>query len=130
MGLSGSGKTTLTKELLKILPNSESFNADEIRTQYNDWDFSDQGRIRQCERMKKLAEESKANYVICDFIAPTNEIRQKFNADFLVFVDTIDSCKYKDTNNIFEKPSKYDIRVDSKHAVYWAFQIKKELQSK
>jgi adenylylsulfate kinase len=102
MGLSGSGKTTLTKELLKILPNSESFNADEIRTQYNDWDFSDQGRIRQCERMKKLAEESKANYVICDFIAPTNEIRQKFNADFLVFVDTIDSCKYKDTNNIFK----------------------------
>lgn len=128
MGLPGSGKTTLAKELIKLLPNSEWFNADTIRQQYNDWDFSVSGRLRQCERMKTLANASNAEYVICDFIAPTNAIREQFNADFLVFVDTQDSSKYDDTNKLFEKPQSYNIRVDSKHAVYWANQIKNNLK--
>jgi adenylylsulfate kinase len=128
MGLPGSGKTTLAKELIKLLPNSEWFNADTIRQQYNDWDFSVGGRLRQCERMKTLANTSNADYVICDFIAPTNAIREQFNADFLVFVDTQDSSKYDDTNKLFEKPQSYNIRVDSKHAIYWANQIKNILK--
>lgn len=127
MGLSNAGKTTLADELAKILPNSERFNADEIRKKYNDWDFSFIGRMRQCDRIKKLAENSTAKYVICDFIAPTEKIRKNFNADILVFVDTVDNCEYNNTNKIFEKPSKYDVRVDSKHAVYWSRQIKREI---
>jgi adenylylsulfate kinase len=127
LGLPGSGKTTLANELIKILPNLEWFNADEIRKQYNDWDFSDQGRLRQCNRMKQLAEQSNAKYVICDFVAPTEEIRKIFNADFTVFVDTINQSKYNDTNLIFEKPIKYDIRIESKHAVYWSTQIKHQI---
>ena len=127
MGLPNSGKTALAKKLVKILPNSEWFNADEIRKQYNDWDFSDQGRIRQCDRMKRLAEDSKADYVICDFVAPTNEIRKYFRADLMIFMDTIDRCEYENTNKIFEKPSNFDVRVDSKHAYYWATQVKKAL---
>lgn len=127
MGLPSSGKTTLAKELIKILPDVEWFNADVIREKYNDWDFSDKGRQRQCERMKKLADNSKAEHVICDFVAPTKEIRKYFNADLMIFVDTIDRSEYENTNNIFEKPSNYDIRVESKHACYWAIQIKKDL---
>ena len=127
LGLPGSGKTTLANELIKILPNLEWFNADEIRKQYNDWDFSDQGRLRQCNRIKQLAEQSNAKYVICDFVAPTEEIRKIFNADFTVFVDTINQSKYNDTNLIFEKPIKYDIRIESKHAVYWSTQIKHQI---
>lgn len=127
MGLPNSGKTTLARELAKILPNSEWFNADEIRKQYNDWDFSDQGRIRQCDRIKRLAEDSKADYVICDFVAPTNEIRKYFRADLMIFMDTIDRCEYENTNKIFEKPNNFNVRVDSKHAYYWATQVKKAL---
>jgi adenylylsulfate kinase len=127
MGLPNSGKTTLAKELSKILPNCEWFNADVIRKQYNDWDFSDQGRMRQCDRMKYLAENSKADYVICDFVAPTKQIRKYFKADLMVFMDTVDKCHYENTNSIFEKPSNFNIRVDSKHAYYWAMQVKKAL---
>jgi adenylylsulfate kinase len=127
MGLPNSGKTTLSNELAKILLNCEWFNADEVRKQYNDWDFSDQGRIRQCDRMKRLAEDSKADYVICDFVAPTNEIRKYFRADLMVFMDTVDRCEYENTNTIFEKPCDFNIRVDSKHAYYWAMQVKKEI---
>ena len=51
MGLPGSGKTTLAKQLQKQLQAAGKhvgwLNADEIREQYNDWDFSESGRIRQ-----------------------------------------------------------------------------------
>jgi len=127
MGLPNSGKTTLARELSKILPNSAWFNADEIRRQYADWDFSSQGRMRQCDRMKQLAVESEADFVICDFVAPTKEIRKYFRADLMVFMDTVDRCEYENTNKVFEKPSNFDIRVDSKHAYYWAMQVKKEI---
>ena len=45
MGLPGSGKTTLAKELVPLL-NAKWLNADEVRTKYNDWDFSAEGRVR------------------------------------------------------------------------------------
>lgn len=129
MGLPGSGKTTLATELVNQLGSVEWFNADKVRSQYNDWDFSKEGRLRQCNRMLELSNKSVAKYVICDFVAPTEEIRKMFNADVTIFVDTIDNSEYSDTNSIFEKPSKYDIRVDSKHSVYWSTQIIKYLQT-
>ena len=56
MGLPGSGKTTLAKELAPRL-DAIILNADEIRKKYNDWDFSPEGRIRQSNRMRDLAQE-------------------------------------------------------------------------
>ena len=53
-GLPGSGKTYLASRLKKYLGDyAEHFNADEVRTNANDWDFSDAGRKRQSERMSK-----------------------------------------------------------------------------
>ena len=89
MGLPGSGKTTLAKALYKKL-DCVWFNADEVRKQFNDWDFSDEGRLRQAYRMRDLADEEikKGNTVICDFVAPTHQIREIFNADLIIWVDT------------------------------------------
>lgn len=115
-GLSGSGKTTLANNLfkkLKTLYYTELFNADAIRTQYNDWDFSVDGRIRQANRINSLAINSKAYIVICDFIAPTQSIRDNFNADFVIWIDTIQKSNYLDTDKIFEPPDKYDLRITS-----------------
>ena len=60
MGLPGSGKTHLAKKISNIL-KADWLNADKIRGKYNDWDFSEQGIIRQVKRMKKLADQSKKN---------------------------------------------------------------------
>jgi len=65
MGLPGSGKTTLAEKLQPLL-NAAWFNADIIRDLANDLDFSENGRIRQAERMKIYAdfEESHGRIVI------------------------------------------------------------------
>ena len=46
MGLPGSGKTTLANELAPMI-NAKRLNADEVRKEANDWDFSEEGRSRQ-----------------------------------------------------------------------------------
>jgi adenylylsulfate kinase len=120
MGLPGSGKTTLARELNKHLP-SKWYNADDLRASENDWDFSNEGRIRQALRMKTLAEDSESygfKYVICDFVAPTENIRNLFDADYIIWMNTINQSVYENTNNIFELPSIYDlILTDFKYSV-------------
>ena len=70
-GPESSGKTTLANELAPMI-NAKRLNADEVRKEANDWDFSEEGRKRQSKRMadfaKKLKEEG--NYVVADFICP------------------------------------------------------------
>jgi len=117
MGLSGSGKSELAKELHKILSNSVRLNADEIRQKYNDWDFSIEGRIRQAKRINELANKSNADYVIADFIAPTKESRSIFSPDILIWVDTVKSSKYTNTDVIFQNPIQYDFKISKKNAV-------------
>ena len=53
MGLPGSGKTTLAKKLAPMF-NAVWLNADEVRKEANDWDFSEMGRTIQSNRMKRL----------------------------------------------------------------------------
>ena len=108
MGLSGSGKTTLAKQLAKKL-KAKHLNADAIRDEYNDWDFSTEGRIRQAERLRNLASESDSDYVVIDFICPLEQGREIINADYTIWMDTVESSKYKDTDNIFEKPDNTNV---------------------
>jgi len=109
-GLSGAGKTYVAKALLEIFGDkAEWFNADAIRTECNDWDFSNKGRERQKQRMLVLATiaEAKGKIAICDFICPTENGRDSFGADYEVYVNTIDKCQYADTTKLFEQPD-YD----------------------
>jgi len=132
-GLPGSGKTTLAKCLYEMLWDNDQvadwFNADEIRAQYNDWDFSAEGRLRQATRMRLLCNESDYQYTISDFVAPTEETRTAFNADFIVWVDTIQSGRFEDTNNVFEAPTQYNVRVTTKDAAKWAKDIYERLSN-
>jgi adenylylsulfate kinase len=79
MGLPGSGKTTLANELATLL-DAKRLNADEVRKEANDWDFSEEGRKRQSKRMADFAIKLKkeGNNVIADFICPTPEARALF----------------------------------------------------
>ena len=79
----------------------------------NDWDFSDEGRKRQSHRMKALADFEKENgrKVICDFICPTKDARKIFEADFIIWMDTIKESNYKDTDLIFQEPMNINLRI-------------------
>ena len=111
MGLPGAGKTTLAEQLAPKL-NAKRLNADEVRKTADDWDFSEEGRRRQCSRMKSLAdfESENGRLVICDFICPTEDLRKSFNADFSIWMDTVKTSNYKDTDSIFQPPEDYDLR--------------------
>ena len=128
MGLPGSGKTTLANELGPML-NAKRLNADEVRKEANDWDFSEEGRKRQAKRMADFALKLKnqGNYVVADFICPTPEARSLFPADFVIWVDTIKEGRFDDTNQMFVKPEKYDFHVTTQDAKFWVDKIIKEI---
>jgi hypothetical protein len=144
MGLPGSGKTYFAERLKKYLEDFSSvdtmpferlveyevppsfykskvdwFNADDVRRQYNDWDFSKEGRIRQSLRMLEFALKCTGDYVICDFVAPLPEMRNNFKADWTIWIDTIDKGRYEDTNKAFVPPDVYDFRITEQNAEKW-----------
>jgi adenylylsulfate kinase len=124
MGLPGAGKTTLSKYLVKDV-DAVPVNADKVRQEANDWDFSLEGRRRQAKRMKELSNYyiSQGTNVVADFICPTDETRKDFEADFIIWVDTIKKGRFDDTNVLFEPPKNYDFKVTSKDGKYWSKKI-------
>ena len=129
MGLPGSGKTTLASELVPLL-KAKWINNDKVRKAVNDWDFSEEGRLRQAKRMADLAEKYKqeGSYVVCDFICPTPGARKLFSADFIIWVDTIKKGKFDDTNAMFVRPEKFDFHVTTQDAKIWAAQIAEKIK--
>ncbi len=128
MGLPGSGKTTLASELVPLL-KAKWLNADEVRKEANDWDFSPEGRTRQAKRMWEKAKEFKnlGNNVVADFICPTPAARALFPADYIIWMDTIKEGRFDDTNKMFIKPEKFDYHVTTLDAKNWAPKIFKEI---
>ena len=128
MGLPGSGKTTLAKLLVPMF-NAVWLNADEVRREANDWDFSEMGRSIQANRMKRLASEAIENNrnVIADFVCPTREARKLFGADYTIWMDTIEKGRFDDTNQMFVKPINFNFKVDSFDAKNWAKKIHMEI---
>ena len=129
MGLPGAGKTTLASKLVPLI-NAKWINADEVRKAADDWDFSEEGRKRQAKRMAEKAEKFKQDgyHVVADFVCPTPAARELFNADYIVWVDTIKEGRFDDTNKMFIKPEKFDCQVTTQDAKHWAPIIIKEIK--
>lgn len=135
MGLPGSGKTTLTSDLQYLLNNNYKcywLNADKVREQFNDWDFTQSGRERQAKRMKDLADlhGQYNDIVLCDFVCPLQKTRDQFDPDYLIFMNTINESRYEDTNRIFEIPKKFDFEVKFQNSNYYSKSIYNELVRK
>lgn len=120
-GLPGSGKTTLAKPFADLI-GGVHINADAVREQYDDWDFTPEGRMRQANRMRHLSDGvvMAGKIAVTDFVCPTEEARQAFDPDFTVWMDTIKEGRFDDTNKIFQAPPKCDYHVatwfDDTHA--------------
>lgn len=115
MGLPGAGKTWLSERLQQHL-ECAWYNADKVREMSNDWDFSPEGRNRQSNRMRTIAdyEKSQGRTVICDFVCPTKQTRADFDADITIWMDTIEEGRFEDTNKMFEAPKNITFRVDKR----------------
>ena len=109
MGLPGSGKSTLANKLRQKLSSADHFEADRVRAAYEDWDFSEEGRLRQATRMGVLAHESEKQWAILDFVCPLEEYRELVNADIVIWMDTITEGRYDDTNAMFTTPNLYKV---------------------
>ena len=129
MGLPGSGKSYLSNLLAPML-NAVWLNADQVRKDANDWDFSPEGRIRQANRMKDLSEKvlQEGKHVIADFVCPTSKTREDYNPDYIVWMDTIEESRFEDTNKIFISPESYNTRVTTKNGEVWALRIADDIQ--
>tara|TARA_B100000085_G_C18541341_1_gene512069 strand:- start:1170 stop:1613 length:444 start_codon:yes stop_codon:yes gene_type:complete len=120
-GLPGSGKSTLAEPFAELIGGIH-INADAVRKQYDDWDFTLQGRIRQAQRMRHLADGvvMAGKIAIADFICPTQSARTEFAADYTVWMDTVKECEYEDTNSMFEPLATCDYHIakwfDDTHA--------------
>jgi len=122
MGLPGSGKTTLSDKITaSLLEKSYSvvrLNADEQRQKYHDWDFTLEGRLRQAQRMFNFCEwkdgyskKRTEDIAVVDFVAPNQKSRSIFSPDYLIWMDTINECRFDDTQQLFLDPLCYDYRV-------------------
>ena len=124
MGLPGAGKTYFADFLSTRFSNEGKhavrLNADAVRRQFNDWDFSLHGRVRQSHRMRELADITPDSIVVCDFVAPLPEMRHNFGADWIVWIDTIDQGRFEDTNKIFSPPDVFDFRITEQNAEKWS----------
>ena len=123
MGLPESGKTSLAK-LLAPMFNAVLLNEDEVRKEANDFDLSEIGRSIHTNRMKRLADEAIQNNrnVVADFEC-TDDERKDFNADYIIYMDTIKESK-------LEPPSNFDFKVTHKDAQMFSFLIKQEILDK
>ena len=106
--MSGSGKTTLADALAAKIGYAR-LNADQVRAEANDWDFSAVGRMRQAQRMRDKA----TGNVVIDMIAPLRLHRAVIKPDRLIWMNTKSESTYKDTDSLFEPPAEADIIITS-----------------
>ena len=130
-GLPGSGKTTLAEKITDKLKNVgytvNWYNADFLRQKLDDWDFSYDGRLRQATRMKECSDKHLTGYVIIDMVAPLPEFRDVINPNITIWVDTINTGRFENTNNMFEPPENYHFRVTDQNAEFWSTKIVNDL---
>ena len=96
--------------------SSRKKDFDEIRGHFNDWDFSNTGRLRQAERMKRLSDiiVSQKIFAVTDFVCPLEKTRKIVKPDIIIWMDTEKKSRFEDTNKIFQEPKKFHFRVTSK----------------
>ena len=119
-GLPGSGKTTLASALAQAL-GAVHFNADVIRATVNrDLSFSVADRIEHARRMGGMCQVvvDGGHWAIADLVCPTAQTRFAFGSAYVIWMNTISSSRYADTNALFEPPQTVDLMITN-----WAYKL-------
>jgi adenylate kinase family enzyme len=110
-GMPETGKTTLAEPFNELL-NGVYLNEHQIRNEYINYDYSIEGRTKNAEMLRFLADGVvKAGKVaVIDCVAATPEIRKIIDADYTVWMDTIKTNKNNDNldnrmNVRFQEPN-------------------------
>ncbi len=104
------GKTTFCQRLLYHLA-ADYFNADIVRSQTANQDFSMNGRKLAAQNMKNLCNQSSSEIQLVDMICPTKELRKILAPDVIIFIDSNLPTQYADTAAIYERPTKDECRA-------------------
>ena len=117
IGLPGSGKSGLARAIRsKGNPKIIRLNGDKVRADISaDLGWSHADRISHAFRMGAMARllSDQGFDVVVDFVCPTEATRAAFGpADICVWMNTIEVGRYLDTNEMWEPPSKYSLRID------------------
>jgi hypothetical protein len=112
MGLPGSGKTELSEQLAKEL-NASHINSDTVRTMYNDFNYGIESEVYHARRLRRLSMISELDYSIVDSTSPRISCRDVMVPDYIIWMDTVQSSKYSEADEIFEPPTRYNIRITS-----------------
>ena len=130
MGLPGAGKTYLAERLAPLI-DAVWLNADKVRKEADDWDFSPEGRLRQAQRMKQLSQKAldSGKHVIADFVCPTPKTREDYNADIIIWMDTIEKGRFEDTNKMFVPPQNASFKITEKNGEMWAIKIADKIEN-
>ena len=114
-----SGKTAFSRVLAHAI-GCPMIDADEVRGEANDWDFSVAGRERQAQRMRDKA-DAIGGVVVASFVCPTERTRAIFDAHFLIFLELHGPSPHADTDALFQPPRFYDVRM-------WRFPLPEEIR--
>ena len=119
----GTGKTfTVTRRYAEIVAQPDIEPEDVLLVTFTNNaanEMTDRILAHYDYRMRELADASSKKYVICDFVAPLQAMRDNFDADYTIWIDTIAEGRFEDTNRAFVKPTHYDLRVTEQRAEEW-----------
>ena len=107
IGLSGAGKTTIAEAAARRF-GAELLDGDTIRDFFSNSDFSREGRERHLLGIAKMAALiSKHTPVICSFITPYEDVREKIlqilpRGSTMVHVSTtLEVCEDRDVKGLY-----------------------------
>jgi hypothetical protein len=109
MGLPGSNRSRIAHELAKNIEGTELINSMEERVKNKDIDFSEDGQLRHCYRLLKMARESSKNCVIINMTCPLPKMRDILNPDIIIWASDKDKCQYEDLNQMYVPPQTFDV---------------------
>lgn len=110
IGKKDSGKTTLARKI-----GWKNFDGDDVRNEFQNFDFSIEGRIEQARTMGFLMSAFHGNST-ASFICPTHSTLDEFlrmapKDVKIIWMDTIQHEKIGDVVKVWETPARYDIRI-------------------